>query len=183
MVIRRIVAFIAVAVALGSGTVQAAEEGGYLGIGLGQTKAKDACSGITNCDDKDTGVKLFGGYQFNPNGAIEIGYVDLGKVKGTGTEFKTSGFDVDFVGTLPLNDQFAVLARAGLFFWKVDLSGTSSGSANGSDLAYGLGVKYEVSRNVSVRFEWQQFKDLGDKNTTGTSDAKLFYASMAFRFK
>src|SRR4051812_49006320 len=98
MVIRKIVAFIAVAVALGSGTVQAADQGGYLGIGLGQTKVKDACTDFASCDNKDTGVKVFGGYQFNPNGAVEIGYVDLGKSKGSDPGFtleaKAKGFDI-----------------------------------------------------------------------------------------
>ncbi len=191
MLTRKRVAFIAVAVVLGGGTAQAADQGGYLGIGLGQSTAKDFCSGLSSgvsCDDKDTGVKLFGGYQFNPNGAIEIGYVDLGKAKtsipGQSVEGKSHGVDLSFVGALPVNDQFAVLGRVGLFFWKADRSASgSSDSASGNDLTYGLGVKYDFSRNVSVRFEWQQFKDVGDTNTTGTSDMELLYASMVFRIK
>jgi OOP family OmpA-OmpF porin len=190
MVIRTITASIAVAFVLGSGMVQAADQGAYLGVGLGQTKVKDACEGFTTCDDTDTGVKLFGGYQFVPNAAVEIGYVDLGKAKlslpGASVEFKAHGFDVDFVGTLPLNDQFAVLARVGMFFWKVDVSGTglaNSSSASGNDLTYGLGLAYDVSKKVSVRFEWQQFKDLGDSslNLGPTKDTDLLYASMVFR--
>jgi OmpA-OmpF porin, OOP family len=194
MAIKRITALTAVAFVLGISTsiAQAADEGGYFGIGLGQSKDKDFCSNFASgvsCDDKDTGIKLFGGYQFNPNGAIELGYVDLGKAKasvpGQSAEAKAHGFDLGFVGTLPINDQFAVLARVGLFFWKAELSvtGVGSDSASGNDLTYGLGVKYDVSRNVSVRFEWQQFKDVGDNNSTGQSDVDLLFASMVFRIK
>jgi len=192
MAIKRITTPIAVAfvLAISTSMAQAADQGGYFGIGLGQSMVKDACSGFTTCDDKDTGIKLFGGYQFNPNGAVEIGYVDLGKLKATDSgglmlESKAHGFDLDFVGTLPLDDQIAVLARVGLFFWKVDLSGAAAaGSANrsgsGNDLTYGLGVKYDVSKKVSVRFEWQQFKDLGVKDLPA-KDTDLLYASMVFR--
>jgi len=189
MAIKRITTLTAVAFVLGIGTsmAQAADQGGYLGVGLGQSKVKGACEGFTSCDDTDTGVKLFGGYQFVPNAAVEIGYINLGKFKGTDSggftlESKSHGFDVDFVGTLPLNDQFAVLARVGMFFWKVDLSGNgvASQSGSGNDLTYGLGLVYDVSKKVSVRFEWQQFKDLGVKDLP-TKDTDLLFASMVFR--
>lgn len=32
----------------------------------------------TSDDDRDHGYKLFDGYQFNPNFALESGYFDLG---------------------------------------------------------------------------------------------------------
>ena len=53
----------------------------YAGVGIGQSKAKDWCSGAggISCDDKDTAWKVFGGYQFSRNFAAEFGYVKLGE--------------------------------------------------------------------------------------------------------
>lgn len=74
------------------------DSGWYSGINIGQSRAKidDAqitarllgtgltTTSITN-DDPDTGYKLFGGYQFNKNFALEGGYFDLGKFGFTAT--------------------------------------------------------------------------------------------------
>src|SRR5712664_2576499 len=91
MVIKKLF-FIAAAlvVMLGSGGLYAQDQGWYMGIGIGQSKAKQvgSCSdlnGVLNpgfsCSIKDTstGAKLFGGYQFNQYVAAEGSYVNLGK--------------------------------------------------------------------------------------------------------
>src|SRR4051794_41965837 len=57
----------------------------YVGAGVGQSKAKDFCGGgggFDSCDDKDKAWKVYGGYAFSPYFAAEIGYNDLGRVKG-----------------------------------------------------------------------------------------------------
>lgn len=68
------------------------EKGWYIGASMGQTKA-DVDEGAFNAvyvaggfttasttsDEKDTGWKVFGGYQLSKNWAVEGAYVDLGK--------------------------------------------------------------------------------------------------------
>src|SRR5260370_42223700 len=65
-----------------------AETGWYIGGRIGQSTAKDACNGGggpgVSCDDQDTGVKIFGGDQFDRTWAAEFGYVGLGKAKASG---------------------------------------------------------------------------------------------------
>ena len=66
----------------------AQEKGFYAGLSLGQSKFKDACGSepevsVTSCKDNDTAWKIFGGYQFTPNLALELGYNDFGKAKGS----------------------------------------------------------------------------------------------------
>lgn len=39
----------------------------YIGSSIGQSKYKDIPQGLRNVDDKDTGYKLYGGYQINSN--------------------------------------------------------------------------------------------------------------------
>src|SRR5437762_13699775 len=58
--------------------------GPYFGVGLGQSDFRGACDGISapdSCRDTDTGVKIFGGYQFNRLAACEFGYTDLGAAR------------------------------------------------------------------------------------------------------
>src|SRR3989304_5933084 len=74
------------------------DTGWYGGISVGQSKAKIDDARITSGllgrgfartsisdDDRDTGYKLFGGYKFNKNFALEGGYFDLGKFGFTAT--------------------------------------------------------------------------------------------------
>src|SRR3989442_10542839 len=120
------------------------DTGWYGGIGIGQSKFKDSCSGVSGpgiaCEEKDTAWKIFGGYQFNRNFAGEFGYTDLGKTTLSITGFGSAsigakGFELSGVGTLPVSQQFSVYGRLGLFHWDVDFKdGTGLvGSANATD--------------------------------------------------
>jgi len=161
--------------------------GWYIGFGIGQTKFKGGCNtpGAT-CDDTDTGGKLLGGYQFSKNFDLELAYADLGEAKATSpagtTMLGTKGFEASGVGMLPLGGGFSALARAGLFSWKADLKGpTGSADASGTDLTYGFGVKFDFNRDVSVRAEWQRYKDVGDQNKTGQGNVDFIGASFVYK--
>ena len=108
-------------------------ENWYGGASVGQSKAKDigTCDLDITCssDDTDTGWKIYGGYQFHPNGAIEIGYVDLGKFTASGTDsflgavsadWKANGFTAALVGSLPVGQNFGLMGKLGLFHWNLD---------------------------------------------------------------
>ena len=196
------------------------EKGWYLGVSAGQTKADvdeaafnsiyvagGFTSASTSSDEKDTGWKVFGGYQLSKNWAVEGAYVDLGKAttKTTATgpageytgEGKTKGWSFSGVGTLPVSDSFAVFGKLGAFLWDVDskcnkVSGAgscaaSTNNASGTDLTYGIGVKYDFTKNVGLRVEWERFKNTGDKfnttGTTGTGEADVDLLSLGIQFK
>ena len=166
----------------------------YVGIGIGQSKAKGACDGVSGpgitCDDTDTAGKILGGYQFSKNFALELGYADLGQAKATfsgsgSATIGTKGFELTGIGMLPIGDRFSVLARAGLFHWNVDAKDGSglvgSASASGTDLTFGFGVKFDFTKDFAIRGEWQRYKDVGDVNTTGQSDVDFIGASLVYR--
>jgi OOP family OmpA-OmpF porin len=168
------------AAALGLGAMLALSQAsaqGYIGGSAGESDADDGNaipSLITSgpVDGKDTGMKFFGGYQFNQNLAVELAYVDLGKAKYSGTfggapvtggSVKTSGFNASVVGVLPLNPSFSLFAKAGLFAWEAkarDVTGGApfSGKDDGADLSLGFGGAYNLTRNFSLRAEWEQFE-------------------------
>lgn len=168
--------------------------GWYIGIGIGQSKARGACDGVSapgvTCDETDTAGKILGGYQMSRNFALEAAYADLGQAKATvagsgSATIGTKGFEFAGIGMLPVGERFSLLAKAGLFHWKVDAKdGTGligSANASGTDLTFGFGVKFDFTRDFAIRGEWQRYKDVGDSNTTGQSDIDFIGASLVYR--
>ena len=170
------------------------QKGFYLGAGLGMSTIKDACTDVpagVSCDDKDTATKFFGGYQFNRNFALELGYTDLGKASasfpGLGSaSVESSGFEVLALGIAPLSASWSIYGKAGIYLWDVDLKDSTgtigSASESGSSLTYGLGVGWDITKNFGLRFEYQVYNDVGDEDTTGESNVNVLGANLLYRF-
>lgn len=169
-----------------------AQAEGYIGVGGGESKAKDivALPG-GSVDDTDTGWKVYGGYMFHPNVGLELSYVDLGKFTGSApgvsVEAKPKTVDLSLIGVLPLPDRaspFSLFGKVGGNRWKVDTN-TNLGSASdhGTDLSYGVGAQYDFARNWAGRLEWNRFRDVGDPNTTGRSDIDLLSLNVSYLFR
>lgn len=194
-----------------------ADSGYYLGVSAGSARAKSdvsaaqfdadlAGNGITSqstLDETDTGFKLFAGYQYNKNLAVEFGYVDLGKpielnsvvtapaagtVKAT---IKNNGWNLDVVGIAPIDDAFSVFGKIGLYVSKttLDVSGSGGGAAAAYSASktetspkFGLGANYAFTKNVGARIEWERYNKLGDNNTTGEGDVDLWSFGVVFKF-
>ena len=199
--------------AAGTQAAPAAAEGGYIGVGVGRSdfhtgagelNGSLASSGITatstSVDDKGTGWKLFGGYRFNENLAVEGAYVDLGKLTFssiitapssgtlTGEVKMKEGIYIDVVGMLPLNDMFSVYGKLGVYSMKTEISasltggGSASDSARNSDATIGVGGEIKFADNLAARAEWERFSKVGDSNKTGQGDVDLWSVNMLFRF-
>ena len=158
--------------------------GFYVGGGVAGAKVDKLCSDIglttvTGCDDKDNSWKVSAGYQFHPNFAVEVGYVDLGKYSVTGTvgavpvvaSAKIKAFEFLALGIFPFTSQLSGYVKAGGYRWDSDVGGLTGinpvgGTSNGTDLTAGVGVKYDLNRNVALRLEYQRYFD-NDINTLG----------------
>lgn len=190
------------------------ETGGYFGIGAGVTMADMDGGAIdadlatlglttrTTVDDQDFGFKVFGGYRFNRNIAIEGAYTNFGKFSshtdvlagGSGTgkgEWTPWSLNVSGVGIIPLGETFEIFGRAGASFWNLDFdftasgpggTGTASESSSGVSGLLGAGVAINFGRRVALRAEYERHFDVGDDDTGGSSDLDMFSASMVFRF-
>ena len=172
-------------------SADALEKPWYVGGGAGQAEADDACDGVSNCDDTDTGWKLFGGYRFTQYVAIEAGYVDLGEYSGNSGGISASaevtGVTAHVVGTLPLHERFSLIGRLGTIYADVDAKASGFGISVSEDdqsfaFAVGVGAEVNITDQFSLRAEYELFKDVGDDDSTGEDDVYLASISAVFRF-
>jgi OOP family OmpA-OmpF porin len=163
--------------------------GWYGGISAGQSRARIDDARITSGllsgglsttsiadDNRDTGYKLFGGYRFSRNFALEGGYFDLGKFGFTATtvpagtltgNIKLKGLNLDAVGILPLSERFSVLGRVGLAYADArdQFAGTGAVTVlnpnptkRETNYKYGLGLQYDFNRSLALRVEAERYR-------------------------
>jgi len=145
----------------------AADNGIYLGAGVGQSnvQAGDTVPDVGNLEfDADaTAYKLILGWRPLNWLAVEANYVDLGsgddKVLGEKIESDVNGFTVSALGFLPVGP-VDVFARVGLIDWDAELSAPHldlKSKDNGTDFAYGVGAQFRVW-SLSLRGEYERFE-------------------------
>jgi len=168
-----------------------AQGGGYYygGLSIGQSRAKIdepritaslLAAGLTTTamtrDESDTAFKLFGGYQFNRNFALEGGYFNLGKFGFTSTttpagtldgQIKLQGLNLDLVVTLPLTERLSAIARIGAQHARArdTFSGTGAVSVvnpnpsrTETNYKYGAGLQYAFSPSFLLRGEAERYR-------------------------
>jgi opacity protein-like surface antigen len=161
------------------------------------------------------GFKAWAGYQFVPWLAAEVSYVNLGSptanysVRATtgpstnpnvrNATYKLQGINLSAVGTVPINEMFALHANVGAFYseYKYSETGTNGNGDSHSfnapnlwqwNLSYGAGASYNFNRQWAIRFDWDRFQDIGNDfalNETGNGkfeNIDLFSFSLVYRF-
>ena len=154
----------------------------YIGGSLGQSNFKGDCAG--NCDKKDTSFRLFGGYQFTPNIAAELGYTDLGKLKVGSGDIGATAWDLSGVFSWPIQ-QFGVFGRLGVARVEAKPGGSLSGfdSNTKTGLVWGLGGQYDFNRNLGIRAEWSRYKADAGGGLGGEGDVDNLSLGVLWRFK
>jgi len=154
-------------------------------------------------DESSLAYKLFGGYQFTPNWAVEAGYFNLGKFGFAATttptgiltgEAKFQGVNLDLVGTLPLDERWSVLGRVGVQYGRTRDTFSRSGavavtalnpSSSDANYKFGVGIQYAVSPGFLIRGELERYRvndavgNRGDINAATVSLVFPFGASAA----
>ena len=181
----------------------------YIGGNVGQTRATIddarisrgllgsgfATTGISD-DNRDTGFKLFGGYQFNPYIGLEGGYFDLGKFGFNATtnpagslngSIKLRGVNLDLVGTLPIAGGLSAFGRVGVNYAQARDHFTGTGavrvlnadpSKRGANVKYGAGLQYAFTDNFAMRAEVERYRindAVGNKGDVDMVSLGLIY--------
>jgi OOP family OmpA-OmpF porin len=157
------------------GQLRSPDSGFYGGLGLGRTDSN--LGGAT--DSKDDAWKAFGGYQFNRYFGLEAGYIDLGKVTTPAATLDSKAWQASAVGSLPLTEQFALTGKLGVAQAETETSGF--GTDHNTDPTYGLGLRYNFTRQFGLRGEWERFRVSGNP-FVGKSDTDVYSINAVFRF-
>lgn len=189
----------------------AQDTGWYVGSNLGQSRAAIDDERITRSligsgftglsitdDDRSNGYKVFGGYQFNKNLALEGGVFNLGNFGYTAStipagtlngRIKLRGLNLDVVGTLPITDRFSAFGRIGANHAQARDSFSGTGavhvlnpnpSKRDTNLKLGLGVQYNITESLLVRAEVERYRIDDAINNKG--DVDLVTVGLLYRF-
>ncbi|MBC7683051.1 MAG: OmpA family protein [Ferruginibacter sp.] len=185
--------------------------GWYAGASVGSTKATIDDARITSGllangfnavsiadDGHSAGYKIFGGYQFNRNFALEGGYFDLGKHGFAATtvpagslrgEMKLRGLNLDLVGTLPITERFSALARVGANYGRASDTFSGSGavgvndpypSKRGTNLKLGVGLQFAFTDSLAMRAELERYRVNDAVGNRG--DVDMVSVGLVYRF-
>jgi OmpA-OmpF porin, OOP family len=183
----------------------------YGGLNIGQSRAKIDDARITSSlvgqgstatsitdDNRDIGYKLYGGYRFNRNFALEGGYFNLGKFAFTATtvppgtltgNIRLQGLNLDAVGILPITERFSAFGRAGLNFAQARDSFAGTGIVNvtnpnpskrDTNYKLGLGLQYDFTDSLGMRLEAERYRINDAVGNKG--DIDLFSIGLVYRF-
>ena len=174
----------------------------YIGVDVGQFRGRQGCDAeagttITSCEKTNTSGRAYLGWKFTPYLSVEAGYVNFGRYSISGTvnglpvdaKLRIQGIDALAVGTLPIGDLFALSAKVGAISWGVRENGsapstgaTASENAKGVSLTFGLNGSYRVTKQVDLHLGWQRYRNVGNNNTTGSSDFDFIYFGPSYAF-
>lgn len=180
---------LAILAVLASANAAAAEPGFYGGFNVGQSAATIDDERITSTllgqgfttvsiddDDRDTGFKVFGGYQFGRHFALEGGYFNLGEFGYTATtvpagtltgNIKLQGVNLDALGILPFTERFSAFARVGVIYAEAKDTFTSTGavlvtdpnpSKRDTNYKFGVGLQFDLTEKIGMRAEVERYR-------------------------
>ncbi|WP_192036054.1 porin family protein [Halomonas sp. YLGW01] len=148
----------------------------YFGFGIGQADVDsdtldEIDDGTFDIDESDTAYKLFIGYRFTPNFAVEASHLDFGestanaKNNGPNIELGIDGLAVALVGRLPLQGGFSLHGKLGMIAWEASYNNHFEINnaqyrfyveEDGTDPFYGVGAEYVIDR-VMIRGEVERY--------------------------
>lgn len=173
--------------------------GGYVFGSVGEAKAKDACAGLTLCDNTADTYGAGLGYEVVNGISLEIGYHGTGASKAFAIinavpvelESDVSFIALSGVFNMPLGTSgVSVFARLGYSRWDVAINARNAATqshiveiqSDGFSPVFGLGLAYQINRMWGIRAEYVHIPDVGEASITGKSDVRTITIGGVFRF-
>jgi OOP family OmpA-OmpF porin len=173
--------FAAVSIGLVAALPAAAQDTGvYLGAGAGAAKAKQICDDVASCDPNETSVRLFGGYQFNRNLAVEGGYQYFGTFSRTTRGIVSNALDVSAVGSWPFTKELSAFGKVGAY---VARTSSAPASEDNSGFVYGFGAEWVLAKDWSLRGEWQRYDNVGGGGLGVKTDIDVLSGAIVWRLR
>jgi hypothetical protein len=151
-----------------------------------------APSGVTPTFTSDSTTHLKLGYKYSRFLSLESEYYDFGtgsifaNPANLSSAFRSTGFAVDTIATLPVWRQFSFYGRLGAYAGSRNIYFSNPVSLLGADgtrtrVRYGLGMRYDFSRAFGIRAEMERYAQPGSV-LAGEAEADVFTVGLSWRF-
>ncbi len=135
-------------------------------------------------DNNQVAGKIFGGYHFHKNIAVEIGLHRFGNVRFEEElyedyvlerekfNYKSKGISLSFLGIVPINDQIKIFLKTGMLYSNLTGEGIDYFTdKDGLTFLLGMGLNIDLSENFFIRpeIEWAP----NAMRTSGKGQVKL----------
>lgn len=167
----------AIAMALASPLALSQDSAVYLGASIGEAQYRKTCDSVTTgtCDSSDTAYRLYGGYHFGPNLAIEVGYASYGELFVNSTvppasfEATLKAFDISVLPSYRFTERLGIFGRLGIYRSQLELHGFGAtpgdDSEHNSGLTWGAGLRLHFGSKIAARAEYQRLDRVGGSST------------------
>jgi OOP family OmpA-OmpF porin len=156
----------------------------YTGITAGQAHWRSGCLATSpSCDDNDTALRVFGGYQINRLLSAEVGFHNLGKATSSTAAVKGTAWEAVGVVAGPVFRALSAYGKLGIFRGSIKGSGALlPNKETNYGPTFGIGAQLDISRNIALRGEWQSYPALGG-STLPKTDINVLSVGALWRFR
>lgn len=140
------------------------ETGFYLGGGIGynRVESENFPDDEDELEDDHVGYKGIAGIRLNEMFSVEAQYIDFGTSDDGDNRIDADGWTLGAVIAIPIFDAVNPYGKVGALFWDADgRTGTGltlfTGSDDGTDFAYGLGLRFNLTQALALRTEYERF--------------------------
>jgi hypothetical protein len=145
----------------------------------------------------ESGLRVKLGYKYSRYLSVEGQFVDFGRMPADvfsspaslASAFRSTGFGVDTIATLPVWRSFSFYGRLGAYrgearnpFAAYSTSLLADGSVRGTRWRYGLGARYDFTKAFGIRAEFERYSPLGSPLNGGEIESDLFSVGATWRF-
>ena len=141
----------------------------------------------------DPSYRMKLGYKYSRYLAVEGEYVDFSNASGgvfanpavLSSAFRSQGFGVDTIATLPLWRQFSFYGRLGAYSGSRNIFSANPvsllGDSTRARVRYGLGMRYDFTKAFGIRAELERYSPLATP-LTGEAESDVFTVGLSWRF-
>jgi OOP family OmpA-OmpF porin len=143
------------AAALAAPAVRAADTF-YVGAGVAArgTMFVDDGAGKRESSNHPSPLKVYAGYDFTDNFALEAGYKDFGKYKfANAASVAIDGLYVAAKGSVKVSESWALVGKAGVSRVNIDVDGAALGEFGKYRALLALGADYSITKNLALELE------------------------------
>lgn len=150
----------------------------YLGGGAGYNRieGEDFTGNGDEFEDSRISYKGILGLRLTPTFFVEGQYINFGTAEDGANRVKADGFTTSAVLDLPIWEFVHPYGKIGALFWDADGRFSNvAASDDGTDLTYGVGLRFAVTERIDLRTEYERF-ELND------TDIDMASANLQFNF-